>query len=217
LTSPDASDSPHLDSLAIAICRLGLDPASGRLRRRTHLGIAIRAGLFAELAIDGRLAGGRAPHAIGPSETGAGMSDSLHRAVAGRRPTQWRRWFGHVGADVDAATQSLVDAGVWHPEAGGFVDADADRILAQSVRIEQFLTLAPAGTATASAPVADIVLALLVGGAGVQGARPRPRAQLRQLPGLLPESEPHLEVLRATARSALIVMRKHAGLRILSG
>src|SRR5438445_135684 len=36
----------HADSLALTVCRLGLDPASGRLRHRGHLGVAIRGALL---------------------------------------------------------------------------------------------------------------------------------------------------------------------------
>ncbi|MDQ1721433.1 MAG: hypothetical protein QOI26_1167, partial [Pseudonocardiales bacterium] len=87
------------EELALAVCRLSLNPARGRLRHPHQVGIAVRAALFTELAGAGRLVGIRQPEAVGESDTGNPLADALHRAVAERRPAAGKRWYSHVDAD----------------------------------------------------------------------------------------------------------------------
>ena len=161
------------DRIGLAVCRLGLNAGSGRIQHPVQLGIAIRGALFAELVLDGRLRGSRVPTVAGPSDTGNKLADSVHRAVSSRRPTPWKRWYSHVRADLEAATAALVSGGVWRDEGSGrFIDTDPELANGQAAGIAELLRL--------SVPPAedeDAVVALLVGGAGPLGGRPRPRAR----------------------------------------
>ena len=197
----------HADSLALTVCRLGLDPASGRLRHRGHLGVAIRGALFAELALDGRLTGERMPRPLGDSESGARMPDAVHRALGGRALTPWKRWFSHTNADLDAATAELVRAGVWRVEGKGrFFDNEAGLTLAQGERVDRYLS-----TTAVPAELDDAVVALLIGGAGLFGGKPRPRRELSSVDQLLMpvlrEGVSQPETVRAAVRASLRAMR----------
>jgi hypothetical protein len=157
------------EPLGVAVCRLSLDPARGRLRHPQHTGIAIRAGMFAELALAGRIVGARWPEAVGDSDTGQPLLDAVHAAVADRRPVGWRRWFNHVGADRQAATQHLVRAGRWQLQGDRIIDAEAGATVLDQQRIVQLLAQRE--------PPDDLntaILTLLIGGAGGAG-RPAPR------------------------------------------
>jgi hypothetical protein len=119
----------HADSLALTVCRLGLDPASGRLRHRGQLGVAIRGALrYIE-----RSAAVPSPHG----------SDGF------RTPTQTSR--------------------------------------------------------------PRLPIALVIGGAGLFGGKPRPRRQLSSvdllLRPLLHEGVPQPETVRAAVRACLRAMR----------
>ena len=195
------------ESLGLTVCRLGLDPASGRIRHRSQLGAAIRGALFVELVLEGRLSGNRLPRAIGESQTGQRLPDAVHAAIVGRGPTPWKRWFSHVGADVDAAVRTLVESGVWSlDKPRRYLDVQADLTSTQAVRVTEFLA-----TTRAPGELEDAVVALLVGGAGVAGRRPRPRAQLmrldRVLTPLLPADSGQGTAIRAAVRGALKAMR----------
>src|SRR4051812_13127207 len=100
------------EQLALAVCRLSW-AAPGRVRHPHQVGIAVRAALFAELARAGRVVGRLRPEAVGESDTGNPLTDALHRAVASRRPALWTRWYSHVDADRQAATEALVASGRW--------------------------------------------------------------------------------------------------------
>ncbi|MDQ2958498.1 MAG: GPP34 family phosphoprotein [Actinomycetota bacterium] len=158
------------EPLGVAVCRLSLDPVRGRIRHPMQVGIAIRAAMFAELALSGRVVGARWPEAVGDSETGAGLLDSVHTAVANRRPTGWKRWFSHVDADRDATSQQLFDSGRWRQEGRRIVDSDPGATVLDQQKIRQLLAL--------KEPPADLqttILTLLVGGSGGAGGRPSPR------------------------------------------
>ena len=84
-TGVNMQEAGGSEPLGVAVCRLSLDPVRGRVRHPIQVGVAIRAALFVELALAGRLVGARWPEAIGDSDTGAMMLDSVHSAVANRR------------------------------------------------------------------------------------------------------------------------------------
>jgi hypothetical protein len=165
MTQPDPPEP-----LALAVCRLALDPVRGQLRRPDQVGIAVRAALFADLAGSGRLVGTRWPQAIGESDTGDPLPDALHRAVAGRRPTAWKRWYSHVDADRTAATEALVATGRWRSEAGRLVDRNPGSTAAEQQRVAALLAgQQPPDTLELT------LLVLLCGGHGAGQGRPAPR------------------------------------------
>ncbi len=187
------------EQLALAVCRLALNPARGRLRHPHHVGIAVRAALFTELAGAGRLVGIHHPEAIGPSDTGNPLPDALHRAVAGRRPTQWRRWYSHVDADRQAATDALIASGRWRLEGRRLVDADAGATVLQQQQVARLL-------ATKEAPEDfDLaLLTLLAGGCGAGSLRPGPRRSRRLAK---PWLAPHLRAAEHGGDATLAALR----------
>ena len=203
------------EQLALAVCRLSLHPVRGRVRNPHQVGIAVRAALFTELAGAGRLVGIRWPQAVGDSDTGNPLPDALHRAVAGRRPTPWRRWYGHVDADRKAATEALVAGGRWRPESGRLADEDPGATLLQQQRVAELLAAKQAPDSL------DLtLLVLLAGGHGVGLARPGPRRSRRLARSWL---EPHLrsaghggDATVAAVNAALIAMRRASTFPFLS-
>lgn len=173
------------EQLALAVCRLALNPARGRLRHPHHVGIAVRAALFAELAGSGRLVGLHYPEAIGESITGNPLTDALYKAVAGRRPTPWRRWYSHIDADRAAATNALIEAGRWKSEGRRLIDLDPTSTVLQQQRVAELLA------AKESPETLDLaLLVLLAGGYGAGSVRPGPRRS-RKL--AKPWLQPHLQ------------------------
>lgn len=194
------------EELALAVCRLSLNQR-GRLLHPHQVGIAVRAALFSELGRTGRLVGRIRPEAIGESDTGRPLADALHRAVANRRPALWKRWFSHVDADRQAATEALVAAGRWHTEGRRLVDADPGSTLLQQQRVLELLT-------TNQAPdTLDLaLLVLLAGGHGAGLERPAPRHSRKLARQWL---EPHLrtaghggDATLAAVHYALTAMRR---------
>lgn len=240
-SGPDNREAGDLDpgyALALTVCRLALEPTSGRIRHTGRVGIAVRGALFAELALAGRLIGIRAPRALDASDVTGEPADSLHKAVVAHRIKPYKRWFSHTTVDVEAALRALARHQLITPaEHGGWRDIDPGLVAEQSVQASQLVAMTPtqglgrtffgrarlAGPASArpdrpSVPTEDAVVALLATGAGLGGGRPRPRAALASLNGLLPPSD---DVRIATARAAvhfsLRAVRGQAGLRFLSG
>ncbi|MDQ1744426.1 MAG: hypothetical protein QOE23_2765 [Pseudonocardiales bacterium] len=178
-----AGTTADMEGLALAVCRLSLSPR-GRLLHPHQVGIAVRAALFTELGRTGRLVGRVRPEAIGESDTGSPLPDALHRAVAGRRPALWKRWFNHVDADRQAATDALVSAGRWRVEGHRLVDADPGSTVLQQQRVTELLTTKqPPDTLDLA------LLVLLAGGHGAGLGRPAPRRSRRLAKEWL---EPHL-------------------------
>lgn len=157
------------EPLGITVCRLSLDPARGRIRHQLQVGIAIRAAMFTELTLAGRLVGRRWPEAIGEASTGSPLLDSVHAAVANRRPTPWKRWFSHVDADREAATAQLLESGRWRAEGRRLVDTDAGSTIVEQQRVRQLVALDKPPDDLESA-----VLVLLLAGSGGP-SRPTPR------------------------------------------
>lgn len=163
-----------VERLALAVCRLGLDPTRGTLRHPHHVGIAVRAALFTDLAGAGRLVGIHYPEAIGESDTGDPLPDALHRAVAARRPTSWRRWYSHVEADRRAATDGLIAASRWRLDGRRLVDLDPASTVLQQRRAAELLDAKQAPDT-----LELTLLVLLAGGHGAGSLRPGPRRSRR--------------------------------------
>jgi hypothetical protein len=178
--------------------------------------VAIRGALFVDLALSGRLAGARMPRVIGESETGTRLADAVHRSVAGRAPTPWRRWYSHTGADVRAATEELISSGLWRSaERGRFADTNPELTAAQGERVRQFA----AGLAV-PADLDDAVVSLFATGAGLLGDKPRPRRQLlamRDVVGpLLPTEPAEREVVQAAITATLKALRNRGRMPLSS-
>jgi hypothetical protein len=206
----------EVEQLALAVCRLSLNPARGRLRNPHQVGIAVRAALFLELTTTGRLVGERSPQAIGGSDTGNPLADALHRAVTGRRPTAWRRWYGHVDADREAATAALIADGRWRSEAGRLIDRNPGATVLEQQRVVELLTARQAPDSLEQA-----LLVLLAGGHGAGSARPGPRRSRRLARSWL---EPRLrsaghggDATVAAVDAALVAMRRASSVPFLSG
>jgi hypothetical protein len=204
------------EQLALEVCRLALNPVSGRIRHPHQVGIAVRAALFTDLAASGRLVGVRWPQVVGESDTGSPLADALHRAVAGRRPTLWRRWYGHVDADRNAATAALIADGRWRSEARRLVDADAGSLVLRQQRVIEQLTVRQAPDSLEQA-----LLVLLAGGHGAGAGRPAPRRSRRVAQSWL---EPHLrsaghggDATLVAVDAALAAMRRANAVPFLSG
>ena len=157
------------EPLGVTVCRLSLDPARGKLRHAGTVGVAVRAAMFAELAVSGRVIGIRWPEAVGSSESGNALPDAVHAAVARRRPTQWRRWYSHTEADREAAVKALLESGRWVREGDRIVDTEAGATLTEWLQLQQLSAVdSPPGDLTTT------LLVLLLGGSGGLG-RPAPR------------------------------------------
>ncbi|HEX2903900.1 MAG TPA: GPP34 family phosphoprotein [Jatrophihabitans sp.] len=203
-------------SLGVELCRLSLDLGRQRIRHRRQVGIAIRAALFAELALAGRIAGRDWPEAIGDSETGDPMPDSVHRAVAGRkRPIGWRHWFNHVDADRQAATERLVQAGTWTMSGSRIIDNTSGRTLLDQQRVHN---AAERGSA-APEDVHDAILVLLLMASGGLG-KPMPRRARKLarswLPPMLIQSGRSGDAVWATMLFATRQIQRAAPIRVLS-
>jgi hypothetical protein len=171
------------EPLGLAVCRLSLDPVRGRIRHPHQVGIAIRAAMFTELALAGRLVGRHWPEVVGESDTGSRLLDAVHAAVAGHRPTRWRRWYSHVDADRTAAVDALVESGRWRLEGKRIVDSDPGSTVVDQQTIRHVLQ-----QAEPPADLTSVILALLVGGSGGAG-RAAPRRTRKLARAWLP---PHL-------------------------
>ncbi|HEU5269353.1 MAG TPA: GPP34 family phosphoprotein [Jatrophihabitans sp.] len=160
--------SNRAEPIGVTVCRLSLDPVRGRLRHPMQVGIAIRAGMFAELTLAGRIIGRNWPQAVGESRTGNPLPDAVHRAVANRHPTNWRRWYGHVHADRNAAVDYLVASGRWQRNGKRIVDPQA----AETV-LEQQEILRSVNAGEPPDDLREMMVRLLVTAAGGAG-RPAP-------------------------------------------
>ncbi|MCW2540726.1 MAG: hypothetical protein JWN95_2451 [Frankiales bacterium] len=221
----ESAESGAGASMALTVCRLLRSPEA-RIRHGSYAGIAIRAALFAELVLDQRLSGVKAPKVRAPlpeaePDLGRSLPDAVYRAVAANAAKPWRRWYGHVGADLQAAVAELVRSGTWEETSPQrYRDIDPELVAAQLDGVRQVLARPPAAGGSASLATEDVLVALLVGGAGPAGERPRPRAQLRRVDAMLPlfpEIKEQQETLRGLVKAALAAMRSRAGLRGLSG
>jgi hypothetical protein len=207
------TENSPVEPIGVAVCRLCLDPVRGRLRHPLQAGIAIRAGMFAELTLAGRIIGRTWPQAVGVSRTGNPLPDAVHRAVDNRRPTQWRRWFNHVHADRQAAIDYLVKSGRWQLDGKRIVDPQA----AETVR-EQTEIIRAINASEAPDDLHTMMVRLLVAAAGGGGGRPAPVRSWRLakvwLPARLPEGANHATYF--AMRAGLRAIRRAATFRVFS-
>ena len=112
------------EPLGVTVCRLSLDPARGRIRHPHQVGIAIRAAMFTELALAGRLVGGPGPRrSASPTPAPTCWTRCTPRWPAAGRPG------GSAGTATStptatAATKALVESGRWKLEGRRIVDSD---------------------------------------------------------------------------------------------
>jgi hypothetical protein len=164
------------DRLATQLLRVARDPASGRLHNPGPLASGLRAALFTDLILTGRVReAGRGPYADEPADSGDRILDAVQRAVARRPDVAWWRWFRHVRVDRVALVDELVQAGRWTAHHGGrgaaYEDRDADEALARAETLRRVVAgeLAPADSRQA-------VLAMLTVMCGSIDQRPHPRS-----------------------------------------
>jgi len=208
----DQSGAEPREPLGVRVCRLSLDPVRGRLRHPLQVGIAIRAAMFAELILAGRVIGRAWPQPVGESDTGDKLPDAVHRAVSGRRPIGWRRWFSHVDADRRAAIDYLVAAGRWQLDGKRIVDPQAGETVLEQRELHRTMA---AGELAADVPT--MLTWLLVYGAGGAG-RPAPRRAWRLAKAWLPTVVPgdRGDALFQSMRAALRAIRRAAMFRLFS-
>jgi hypothetical protein len=200
------------EPIGVTVCRLSLDPVRGKLRHPLQVGIAIRAGMFAELTLAGRVIGRGWPQAVGESRTGNPLPDAVHRAVANRNPTNWRRWYSHVHADRKAAVDYLVESGRWQREGKRIIDPQA----AETV-LEQQEVLRSVNAGEQPDDLREMMVRLLVAASGGAG-RPAPVRTWRVgkvwLMQRLPEGPNHAAY--HGMRAAFRAIRRAATFRVLS-
>jgi len=198
------------DRIAVDLLRLARNPVSGRIRHRGSLNIALRAALFAELALNGEIVDeGNAPKLTSPEPTGDRIFDAILRTVGTRPNVTWRRWFRHVSADLAALCAELVDAGRWIPMRGwytAFTDAKPDEVQANALERERV-----ARFERAPRDQREAVLTLLAIACGALGRRPRPTAVRRELKSVF-EAIDDLTTQKVVATAATLIRRSRRGL-----
>jgi hypothetical protein len=197
------------DRIAVDLLRLARDPVSGRIRHRGSLDIALRAALFAELALDGKIVDeGNAPALTSAEPTGDRIFDAILRTVGARPKVTWRRWFHHVSADRAALCAELVDAGRWESMRGwraAFSDAKPDEVQANVLELERV-----ARFERAPRDPREAVLTLLAIACGALGRRPRPAAVRRELK-LVFDAVDDLTTQKVVATAATVIRRSRRG------
>jgi hypothetical protein len=172
------------DRIATDLLRMARNPATGRLRHRAALEVALRAALFAELALNGKLVDQvNAPSLVDDEPTGDRILDAIRRTVEQRPNVTWRRWFRHVRVDRTALSEELVDAGRWERKPGwrtAFTDTKPEEAQALAFEVNRVATYD-----RAPADAREAVLAVLAIACGTAGTRPRPGAVRRELKSLV--------------------------------
>jgi hypothetical protein len=172
------------DRLATQLLLIARDPGSGRLRHPGSLDIGLRAALFTDLLLSGRITEQRG----GPFASEAGASDdrildAVQRTVAGRPGVAWWRWFRHVRVDRDALVGELTASGRWTAD-GRVRPQYADEQSGAALEHAEHL-LAVAALRAAPNDCDDAVLAVLATMCGSITGRPRPRALRHDLSPLV--------------------------------
>jgi len=168
------------DRLATQLLLIAHDPTTGRLRRPRMLDIGLRAALFTDLVLAGRVTEQyRAPFAEQSTESDDHMLDAVERAVVRRPYVGWWRWFRHVRADRLALVGELLADGRWTQESGGLRPSyrNADPGAATALA---YATLQVVEKRASPADARQAVLAALTVMCGSVG-RPHPRAVRREL------------------------------------
>jgi Golgi phosphoprotein 3 GPP34 len=198
------------DRIAVDLLRMARDPASGRIRHRSALDIALRAALFAELALNGKIVDEvNAPALVSDEPTGDRIFDAIRRTVAARPNVMWRRWFRHVRVDRAALCAELVDAGRWERTRGwpaAFSDANPEQAQAIAFEVDRV-----ARFERAPRDSRDAVLTLLAISSGAVGRRPRPAAVRRELKSVL-DAVNHHTAQKVVVTAATVTRRSRRGL-----
>jgi hypothetical protein len=198
------------DRIAVDLLRMARDPGSGRIKHRGSLDIALRAALFAELALNGKLVDQvNAPSLTSDDPTGDRILDAIRGAVQARPNVTWRRWFRHVRVDRTALSAELVDAGRWRRTRSWpatFADAKPEEAQALAFEINRVVTFDRAPVDSREA-----VLALLAVSSGATGRRPRPAAVRRELKSLLDSVNQHT-TQKIVVTAATVIRRDRRGL-----
>lgn len=197
------------DRIATDLLRMARNPATGRLRHRSSLEIALRAALFAELALTGQVIDEvNAPRLTSDEPTGDRVFDAIRRTVQARPDVTWRRWFRHVSVDRTVLTAELVDAGRWERKSGlgrAFTDSAPEEAQAMAYEVNRIVTFDRAPVDSREA-----VLALLAVACGAVGRRPRPAALRRELKSVFDEVNHHT-TQKIIATAGTVIRRGRRG------
>lgn len=198
------------DRIAVDLLRVARDPATGRIRHRGALDVSLRAALFAELALDGKIVDEiNAPVLTSAGPTGDRIFDAVLRAVQARPNVAWLRWFRHVSGDRKALCAELVDAGRWEPTRSwpaSFSDAKPDEVQAIAFELQRVARLERAPRNPREA-----VLTLLAIVCGALGRRPRPAAVRRELRSVFDAVDNHT-TQKIVATAATVTRKNRRGL-----
>ena len=198
------------DRIAVDLLRMARDPATGRIRHRSALDISLRAALFAELALNGKIVDEiNAPALTSGELTGDRIFDAILRTVQERPTVTWRRWFRHVSVDRAALCAELVDAGRWEPTRGwpaAFSDAEPEEAQAMAFEIQRVARFDRTPRDSREA-----VLTLLAIASGAVGRRPRPVAVRRELKSVF-DAVNHHTTQKIVATAAAVTRRSRRGL-----
>ncbi len=205
-TQPVTPEPAHSDRIATNLLRVARDPRSGRIKHRSSVDVALRAALFADLTMLGKIVDHAGAPAVVPmaEPTGDAKLDAVLAAVDGRPGIAWMRWFRHVSTDCVALRKELLTDGRWQQKRGwpaSFTDADTDAVLALTHELERVAQYdrAPADTREA------VLVTLAVAG-GISGKRPRPTAVRQDLAPLV--SSFGNETLQGVVTIAATAMRR---------
>jgi hypothetical protein len=198
------------DRIAIDLLRMARNPATGRLRHRSSLEVALRAALFSELALSGKVVDdANAPSLADDEPTGDRILDAIRRTIEQRPHVTWRRWFRHVRVDRIALCDELVASGQWTRKSGplrAYTDAKPEEPQALAFELTKIVTFE-----RAPADSREAVLALLAVASGAVGRRPRPRAVRRELKSVL-EAVNHHTTQKIVVTAATVIRRGRRGL-----
>ena len=198
------------DRIAIDLLRMARNPATGRIRHRSSLEIALRAALFSELALTGKVVDEvNSPHLTDNVPTGDRILDAIRRTIEQRPDVTWRRWFRHVRVDRTALCAELVESGQWERKPGllrGFNDTKPEEPQALAFELNKVVTFERAATDSREA-----VLTLLAVASGAIGRRPRPQAVRRELKSVL-DTVNHHTTQKIVVTAATVIRRGRRGM-----
>ena len=192
------------DRTATTLLLIARDPLTGRLRHPTVLDAGLRASLFADLILAGRIVSdGLGPVAADTPSSGDRILDAVHRAVVRRSGVGWSRWYRHVRIDRHALTAELVEQGRWQSEGSRlrprFSDSTPDVTLDEAQH-----TAAILDSRGLPRDSADAVLAVVAALCGALGGPPRPRALRGDLLHLLDAVGETTDPVRRAVQNALV-------------
>jgi hypothetical protein len=208
---PNAGDRfEHPQRIATQLLLLGRNPVTGRLRHVRVLDIGLRAALFCDLVLAGRMVSrDGAPFAFGVTDTGDHVLDTVAHAVSARQNVQWWRWYRHVRTDRLELVRELVDCGRWSERGSGPIRRydDAEELAPQALALHLRGVVAAAQIRDAR----EGVLAALTVMCGTNG-RPDPRALRSELKPLLDRivdtGEPNADHVPRVLAGATVFMRR---------